>query len=246
MISQVELKNLVSYSKNLKVLYVEDNQESRIQALKMFENYFTHIDVAVDGQDALQKYKKYFYDTNNYYDLVITDIRMPKMNGIDMSKAIYKLNLHQKIIIISAYSDKNYFIDLINLGVDGFIQKPLSFEQVSEAFAQLSKNIQDNSIIKLSQGCTYNNLSKELLCNDKKIAITKNEYKFIEFLIQSHNNVFRIEEIFNYIYSDELDKNFTDDSIKGLVKRLRKKLPDDLILHSRTTGYSINIGRGTY
>ncbi|NOQ31407.1 MAG: response regulator [Helicobacteraceae bacterium] len=220
---------------------VEDDKESRIQALKMFENYFSHIDVSVNGIDGLNKYENYFYDTNSYYDLVITDIQMPQMNGIDMSKAIYKLNIHQKIIVVSAYNDKKYFIDLINLGVEGFIQKPLSFKQVSDALSQLSLSIKDNSTVSLSQNCTYNKLSRELLHNHKKIETTNNEYKFIEFLIQNQNLTFTIEDIFNYIHYDVPDKEFTENAIKGLVKRLRKKLPDDLIIHSRTTGYSINM-----
>ncbi|MCK5110946.1 MAG: response regulator transcription factor [Arcobacteraceae bacterium] len=241
MISKLNLLSIVSITNNLKVLYVEDNKESRIQALKMLENYFSYIDIAVDGADGLECYKNYFLDTNEFYDIVISDIQMPKMDGISMSRAIYEINKDQKIIIISAYNDKKHLIDLINMGVEGFLQKPLSFEQVSDALNQLCKSFVNDGIITLAKNCTYNKLSKELSLDGQKINITRNEQKFIEFLIKNHNSTSIIEDIFNHIFYDEPQKKFTADSIKGLVKRLRKKLPDDLILHNRTTGYSIDI-----
>jgi DNA-binding response OmpR family regulator len=237
---KLKLLNIVAITNNLKVLYVEDNDESRNQAYKLLANYFSEIDIATDGLEGLEYYKNYHLNTNRYYDLVITDIEMPKMDGISMSKAIYKINKNQKIIVVSAYNDKKYFIDLINIGIEGFIQKPLSFEQVSEALKEFCICFQDENLIKLDNNCTYNKLVNEFLFNDKKIKLTLNEFKFIEFLIQNRNRKSSIDDIFNYINYDEPQKEFSLDSIKALVKRLRKKLPADLILHNRTTGYSIN------
>lgn len=241
MISKSNLLNILAITHTLKVLYVEDNSESRIQALKMFHNYFDYIDVAVDGSDGLNCYENYFFNTNEFYDLVITDIAMPNMDGINMSKAIYGLNKEQKILVVSAYSDKKYFIDLINMGVEGFIQKPLSFEQVSDALKQVCRSFVDTSIITLSFNCSYNKLSKKLSLEKEEISLTKNENKFIEFLIKNRNLNSTLEDIFNHIFYDNPDKEFTTDSIKGLIKRVRKKLPEGLILHNRTTGYSINL-----
>lgn len=236
-----ELKQLILLSKKLKILYVEDGKESRTQAIKMLENYFSYLDVAVDGKDGLEQYENHFYNTNSYYDLVITDIEMPIMNGIDMSKAIYALNKNQKIIVVSGYSDTKYFIKLINLGVEAFLQKPLSFEQVSDVIGKVCRDIKNDNIIALSQGCSYDKLLKEFICNGEKIHLTSNEQKFLELHMQKNLLTFTIEDIFNHIFYDEPQKEFSADSIKGLVKRLRKKLPQGLLLHNRTTGYSLNI-----
>jgi len=233
------LLNIISYTKKLNILYVEDDKKTRLQTIKMFENYFNFIDISIDGVNGLESYKDYFLNTNKYYDLVITDIDMPNMNGIDMSKAIYKINKYQKIIIISAYDDKKYFIELINIGVEGFIQKPVSFEQISEVLKIVCSSLSNNNIINLAFNCTYNNLSKELFINNNKVNMTINEHKFLEFLIRNYKSTIKIEDIFNFIYYDEPYKTFSDNSIKSLVKRLRKKLPDGLILHNRTTGYGI-------
>ena len=199
---KLNLLSVVAITNNLKILYVEDNKESRDQASKLLANYFSKIDIATDGEEGLEYYKNYHLDTNQYYDLVITDIEMPKMDGISMSKAIYTINKNQKIIVVSAYNDKKYLIDLINMGIEGFIQKPLSFEQVSEALKEFCICFKDESLIELGHNCTYNKLVNELLVDDKQIKLTLNESKFIEFLIQNRNRKSSIDEIFNYINYD--------------------------------------------
>jgi len=241
MIRKIDLLNTASITKHLKVLYVEDNLESRVQTLRVLKNYFDYIDVEIDGCKGLEQYKNYFLKNNKMYDLVITDIQMKNMNGIEMIKAIYKINKEQKVIVISGYNDKDYLISLLNMGVEGFIQKPLSFEQISNILSDVSEYFKNSSIINLAKDYTYNKLSKEFLHNNEKIYLTINEYKFIEFLINNCNKITDKKDIFNYIYYDDEHKEFSNDSIKSLVKRLRKKIPSEVILYNKTRGYFINL-----
>ncbi|MEA2018357.1 MAG: response regulator [Campylobacterota bacterium] len=83
------------------------------------------MDTASNGEEGLELYKK------NSYDLVITDILMPKMDGIEMSKEIKEINQYQNILIISAYSDTKDFVTSIKLGIDGYIIKPIDYEQLN-------------------------------------------------------------------------------------------------------------------
>jgi len=240
MLPKEDLIKILQLTKTIKVLYVEDNAESRIQTKKLFGNFFDYIDTAADGQEGLDLYKDNFINTNSHYDLIITDIEMPKLNGIDMIKEIYSINKRQKIIVTSAYDDSKIFIDLIDLGVEGFIQKPLSFKNVMDAFNNFYKSFKSASLINLSKYLSYNLSTKELFDKKQLIQLTKNETMFIEFLINNQNSENSLETIFNHIFYDTPEKIFSHDSIKALVKRLRKKIPYDLILHSRTTGYSLN------
>jgi len=166
---------------------------------------------------------------------------MPNINGIEMCRSIYKLNKTQKIIVISAYDDKKYLIDLINMGVEGFLQKPISFEQVSEALKEFCATLEDTNILFIAGDYKYNKLLHQLSYNNDIIDITINEQRFIEFFIGNNNIPSCQKDIFNYIFYKEPHKNFTADSIKGLIKRLRKKVSDDFIINNRTTGYSLNI-----
>lgn len=99
------LKDLVSKTKQLKILYVEDNEQTRLQAIKVFDNFFEYITVAVNGEDGLNQYKD---KPSDYYDLIISDINMPSMNGMDMAKAILKINKYQNILFLTAYNNSDY------------------------------------------------------------------------------------------------------------------------------------------
>jgi len=119
-----KVQNLLKSTKTLRLLFVEDNADARMQTLKMLNNLFNEIDVAVDGEEGLSMYKK------NSYDLVLTDINMPKLNGLEMSKEIYKINPDQFIIILSAYNDTDYLQECINIGITSFLHKPVDLEQI--------------------------------------------------------------------------------------------------------------------
>ena len=118
-----KIDELLKISKTIKVLYVEDKEDIRESTTNLLERFFTHVDVAVDGQKGIEKYIKFYKKHSHYYDLVISDVNMPHMNGIEMSKAISEINKEQAIVIISAFKDSDMLINLIDVGINKFIQK---------------------------------------------------------------------------------------------------------------------------
>lgn len=112
------LKEITLYTNKLSALYVEDNVGLREQTVTFLNKIFHHVGVAVDGQQGIEKYKQ------REYDIVITDIDMPIMNGVKMIEEIRKSNSDQQIIVTSGYDEAQYLIPLINLGVDRFLIKP--------------------------------------------------------------------------------------------------------------------------
>lgn len=117
------LNKLIEFSKELKLLYVEDDESSRVQTLDILNIFFDDIVVAVDGADAIQKYD------GNDIDFIITDINMPKMNGLKFIEHVRETNTDIPVFILSAHSDTSFFIDSIDLEVDGYIIKPIKSEQ---------------------------------------------------------------------------------------------------------------------
>ena len=113
-----------------KVLYVEDEETLRESTAELFEGLFKELVVAEDGQEALEYYTHSLEPDEHAFDIVISDIQMPNMSGIVLSREIVKLNKNQKIIIISAYNETEYFIELIKIGISGFMQKPLTSVQI--------------------------------------------------------------------------------------------------------------------
>jgi diguanylate cyclase (GGDEF)-like protein len=118
------MNSLKQLTQNLNVLYVEDDKESREQISEIFQLLFASVDTAFDGEDALEKYKL------KSYDILITDINMPRMNGIELTKRVKTLKPSQNIIIISAHNDSEYLLQAIDLGIDNFIIKPVQMEQL--------------------------------------------------------------------------------------------------------------------
>jgi len=131
------LKELVKSTKELKVLYVEDSKDSRDVVLEFLNVFFDHIVVGKDGVDGLKKYNE------SIYDIVITDINMPKMNGLDMIEKIREQDSSVPILILSAYNEAEYFLKSIKCGVDGYLLKPLDLEQIVFTFTKIVEKIEN-------------------------------------------------------------------------------------------------------
>jgi CheY-like chemotaxis protein len=122
-----ELKDLL---KDSSLLFVDDEEAIRESFADMFPSFFKEVEIASDGVEALELYKQ------REFDLVISDIRMPNMDGIELTQHIKEINPKQPVIIISAHSESEYFMELIESGIDGFILKPIKpkllFEKISQ------------------------------------------------------------------------------------------------------------------
>ena len=84
---------------DLNILYIEDNEEARQYTMEMLKRFFKSITVAIDGKDGLEKFKE------NNFDMILTDINMPNMNGLEMAKEIKSINKSIPILILSAHNE---------------------------------------------------------------------------------------------------------------------------------------------
>jgi len=142
----MKIKEIVKVSQNLNVLYVEDNEEARMQTLKMLKNFFDYVDTAVDGLNGLEKFKSYRDKTGNFYDLVITDVNMPNMDGITMSKQITEIDNRQQIIIISAFNDEQKYDESTQAGVQHYIHKPIELTAFISTIEKVTDALQPAAV----------------------------------------------------------------------------------------------------
>ena len=119
----INAKELREAAQELRVLYVEDDRDLRENTTRLLTSFFTNVTSAENGQVGLDKYRE------GSYDIVITDINMPVMSGVKLSREIKASNKKQVIIVISAHDEAKYLLDLINMGVDNFVLKPLDIGQ---------------------------------------------------------------------------------------------------------------------
>lgn len=130
-----KINQLIVWGKNLDVLYVEDDISLREEVSIFLSDIFHKVDLAKNGQEGFDKL------IQERYDIVITDILMPIMNGIEMIEEIKKLCPEQAILVTSAHNEIEYLLKLIHLGVDNFITKPLQSEQIFQVLYKIVENI---------------------------------------------------------------------------------------------------------
>ncbi len=130
-------KKLARLAKDYELLYIEDNAGLQKQALKIFKKFFTNVIVASDGEEGLELFKKY------YPKIVITDIKMPDMSGLDMASKIKKLQNDTKIIITSAFNEKEYLLRSIDIGISKYLKKPIPIGELVDTLIEVITQIQN-------------------------------------------------------------------------------------------------------
>jgi len=140
-------KLILEYTQNLNLLYVEDDLTLLHTTKELLSMYFQNVDIATNGKEGLEKFIDGQKDSGDGYDLIITDINMPHCDGIDMSIDIRKINPNQAIVITTAHNEISYLQRAIEIGVDGFISKPINNEQLLNVFYKVSQAISDHKFV---------------------------------------------------------------------------------------------------
>ncbi len=122
-------------TEELTLLYVEDVEEIREGMAPLFEALFQEVVYAKDGLEALERFKE------RRFDLVITDVVMPQMNGVELCAAIKSLKPEQHIVVISASNEEQLMDEGLKGQVDGFILKPVISTQFTEAITRAARAI---------------------------------------------------------------------------------------------------------
>lgn len=134
-------KDIIKYSKNLSLLYVEDDSTLLEETSDILENFFSEVVTAVDGQEGIDKYIDKKNKEDQFFDIVITDINMPNKDGIAMIKEIKQIHEEQTIIVISAHNESERLLSLIQLGIDNFIMKPIDARHLLQVLHKASKHV---------------------------------------------------------------------------------------------------------
>jgi len=135
------VKNLKEISYEMSILIVEDDILLQEQLKTFLSRFFKHIDVANNGLEALDKYSK------NQYSLIFTDLTMPFMGGEELAKKIKLINESQHIMVLSAHSESDKLIQLVNIGIDGYLLKPLDITSVLKQITKICQAIYNRDML---------------------------------------------------------------------------------------------------
>jgi len=205
-------------------LYVDDDENIRKQTSSMLNRLFNVVDIAVDGVDALNKYK------NDSYDIVISDVSMPKMNGIELSQKIKEYNPKQKIILITALDNKECLYKVLDIGVDGFVPKPIDIPLFLKTIKKISFNISSDKLAENFQNILEEQLEEKIAELMKKtyfdrLTGLRNRVALEKYLEENENEVICLINIDNFdsiniVYGYEKG----DEILKKFASRLREKI----------------------
>ncbi len=224
------LENDLKDLKDLVVLIVEDEIKLSKLLKDVMSDYFKTIIIANDGKEGIMKFKI------NKPDIVITDIMMPKMDGLEMTMAIKELDEEVPIIVLSAFSDTPKLLTAIDIGISKYFIKPFDPDELIEYLSTLANKLNKKKSIVLKDGFVFNNIRNSLYKNKKLIPLTKREKEFLYILIKNQNSVVKIDEIKMLLWSELV----TDERLRTFIKRIRLKTSRDLIENASGQGYLIS------
>lgn len=225
----IELEVLNKLSQ-IHVLLVEDNEEAALLIKESLSFHCKQVDIAYDGMSGFESFEK------NKPDIIIADINLPKMNGLEMVAAIHDVLPNLPVIIITSHDNSKNISESINQGVYGYLRKPIRIEELQTALLIATKNI-CNSQVTLKENFIYDIGEKELKNCNNIIPLTKSEKKLLYLLISNINKTMSFMTIESYVWQE---KSMSAIALRMCIKKIRKKTYPELIENIPGCGYRIN------
>jgi len=159
--------NNISILKNITILYAEDEKDLREVTHQILKGFTKKQYIAKDGKEGLELFKEH----EKEIDLIITDVNMPKLNGLEMVKEIKKINLNIPIIVATAFSNKEYLLEAIDIGIDKYVLKPVDISKLLQVMSQslLYHELKDLYIDSLTNLPNRNKLKKDILNSQNEL-----------------------------------------------------------------------------
>ncbi|MBR8465283.1 response regulator transcription factor [Campylobacter sp. faydin G-140] len=218
---------------SLSVLLVEDDEYLSQSLESALIQYCGKVRLFKDGISALNAYE------NGKFDLVVTDINIPKLNGLQLAKKLHAQNLQLPIIIITAYDSEKNVKEAISLGAFAFLQKPFSLKQFYSSLLMASAKVpKKGELFHLGYGFEYDMRKRELYKNKTLIHLTKTEAAILQILISNAGHVASIQQLEYAIWQD---RAATPDTIRTHINNLRSKVYRKLILNVQGYGYRLEL-----
>lgn len=180
--------------KTITVLYVEDDELIRTQTKTVFEKVFKKVFTAVDGEEGLNVYTEY----KDEIDIVVTDINMPKLNGLDMVEKINDITVNIPIVVTTAHTDSTFLMNAINISVDKYIAKPFQIKELTISIVE--------SVLKYRRINNMETLAKNLVQKTNKSEDINTDLNIKVQHLETQNN-YNKAIIDNFVITFKIDKN---------------------------------------
>lgn len=222
----------------MRILLVEDETQLLNAYVKGLKQDGYAIDTADNGDDAVE------LCSINTYDLIVLDINLPRLNGIEVLKQVRILNESVKIIIVSANRSIEQRIEGLDLGANDYLTKPFDFQELKARIRALLRRdfISQPNVLIIGEFTIDLNLH-HIAYQGKQIILTLKEYTILTYLIQNRERIVSSEELLDKCWNDEADP--FSEAMRVHIYALRKKIQeitqrDDVIQTVKGVGYRFN------
>lgn len=215
------------------LLYVEDDTQVREHMTEFLNRYCKKVYACDSSERGMQIYEQ------KSPDILLLDINLPGMSGIDMATEIRKNDKNTRILISTAYTNKEFMLRAIELELTRYLVKPVTSEELFLAFEKCLEELQTDGNILLGDGYVYDKRLAAIVKGDVKNILRKKEAALLEFFIAHEGEVIRYEILEDTIWGDGV---MTRDAIRSQMRNLRKKIGLNLFENISGVGYRFQRG----
>ena len=219
--------------KNHSILYVEDEPEIQSNIAEYLGSYFADVYLASNGDEALDQYYKH------HPDVLLLDINLPRLDGLSVAKKVREKDHSAKIIMLTAFTEKEKLLKATELKLTKYLIKPVSPKEFKETLELLAKELINNPTryLNLSNCYIWDREQEQLTLNDSPVSLTEKEHRLLKLFITNKSKTISYEKIMVEVWEDAFEREISIDSVKNQVSQLRKKLPEGCIVSVYGEGY---------
>jgi len=221
------------------ILYAEDNDSIRENYVSFLKSYFGKVYEANNGTTALELYNK------NRPDVLLLDINMPGINGLDLAKQIRKKDETVKIIMLTAYSDTDNLLQATELNLTKYLVKPIKTfeleEIVTSTIEKLNNQNTEESYLQINPEFKWDKINHKLFKNDEDISLTKKEMVLLNLFCTNVDSTFSNAQIMDHLWKDDFNLDPNTSKLRVLFSKLRSKIEFDLFITTYGIGYKLKL-----
>jgi len=222
-----------SKMKNLTLLYIEDDPEIQRCLGEFLERYTSNLHLAQSAEEGMSLYEE--IDP----DIILLDINLPGKSGIDFARELRKADHDTRIIISTAYTDKEFLLTAVELELTRYLVKPVTSMELMEALRKAAdeyENMKVSQEIDLGEGFSYDTERKALLQEGEEVILRRKEMQLLEFFIANAHSTLSYEALQYEIWPDSL---MSKDAVRAQIRNLRKKSHPQIIKNISAIGYRL-------
>jgi len=218
--------------KSLRILYIEDDASIRTTITKVLRYFSDAIFAVESAEEAIKSYMHF------QPDIIICDINLPGMNGIEFVKWVRQFDEKSQIFLLTAYTDKEYLLEAVKLSLVDYLTKPIDFTMLEKTLKNAARKVIQNKTLNVQfiTGAVYSYQQRSVTFGNKAYPLTAKETRLLDHLITNKSRMTSKEELQTTLWEDDMG---SESAFKSLVNKLRTKIGKEAIENISGVGYRI-------